>query len=417
VDRALTLAPLRTVLPNGLTVLVLRRTQAPVFQARLVVRDGQLGEEVPGLDTLTGSLLEEGTQVRSSEALAQAIGAVGGTLSAGPGAASVKTLSKDAAVGLDLLAEVVSKPAFEAEDVTRGKARQAAALAEDLESPASVARDMFRGAVYGPSHPLGRNSRGTPETIRSLTREQVVAHHAKFWVPKNATLAVVSDQEPAAVLPLVERAFGAWAGGERPAVRTPKPPEPAAKRLPAALEREQVQLMLGHLGVTRTDPDFVALEVFDNVLGTGAGFTSRLAKTVRDQAGLAYTVYGNVTGTATTEPGYFVMYAGTSPANAERAQALMRQELAAVLGDRPPTAQELEGAKAALRGDMVASCETGAGLLGVLHLCERYGLGFDYPHRYLHMLEALSGEQVVAAARRHLQPGRLVEVVVGPGVK
>jgi zinc protease len=236
-------------------------------------------------------------------------------------------------------------------------------------------------------------------------------------VPKNATLAIVTDQEPEAVLPLVEKAFGAWTGGDRPTVEVPKPPEPKAAHLPTALDRAQTTVMLGHLGVTRTDPDFVALEVFDNVLGTGAGFTSRLAKTVRDVNGLAYSVYGNVTGTATTQPGYFLMYAGTEPKDADKAIALMREELAAVLGDRPPSDQELAGARAALRGEMIASCETGAGLLGVLHLCERYGLGFDYPHRYLHLLEGLTRDQVVAAARKTIHPDRLLEVVVGPGVK
>ncbi|HVG94483.1 MAG TPA: pitrilysin family protein [Planctomycetota bacterium] len=412
-DRALTLKPVRVVLPNGLTVIVLRRTQAAIFQARLSVQDGRLGEAAPGLDALAGSLLEEGTRLRGPEAIAQAIGAVGGTLAAGPGGAHLKTLSKDAATGLGLLAEVVTQPAFKAEDLGRAKARQLAALAEDLETPRALVSENFRRAVYGPDHPLGRNPRGTPESIRAATRDAVQAHHARFWVPRNATLAIVSDLDPAYVVARVEEAFGGWKGGERPNVDSGATPELRATRIATALDRTQTNLILGHLGVTRTDPDFVALEAFDNVFGLGSGFTSRLAKSVRDTRGLAYSVYGTISTSATTLPGYFVMYAATNPKDAAKATALMREELAAVLGDRPPTAQELTGAKAALRGEMVSSCETGAGLLGVLHLCERYGLGFDYPHRYLHALESLTVEEVVAAARRHVFPDRLLEVVVG----
>jgi zinc protease len=233
-------------------------------------------------------------------------------------------------------------------------------------------------------------------------------------VPRNATLAIVTDLDPDYVVARVEEAFGAWKGGDRPVVDVGPTPELRAARIATPLDRSQTNVILGHLGVIRTDPDYVALEAFDNVLGTGSGFTSRLAKTVRDVNGLAYSVYGSIASTATTQPGYFLMYAATEPKDSAQAMALMREELAAVLGGRPPTAQELAGAKAALRGEMVASCETGAGLLGVLHLCERYALGFDYPHRYLHALESLTVEEVVAAARRHVFPDRLLEVVVGP---
>ncbi len=104
------------------------------------------------------------------------------------------------------------------------------------------------------------------------------------------------------MLALVEKSFGDWTGGDKPVVTTPAIPEPAARVMRWPVEAEQANIYLGHVGIERKDPDYTALEVFDNVFGTGSGFTSRLAMNVRDQKGLAYTVYGDITGSAGHPP-------------------------------------------------------------------------------------------------------------------
>ena len=114
----------------------------------------------------------------------------------------------------------------------------------------------------------------------------------------------------------------------------------------------QTNQFLGHVGITRTDPDYVALEVMDNVLGTGAGFTDRLSKNIRDEKGLAYTVFGNMTRTAGVVPGRSASTRARSPSDVALALAEMRKEVQGIL-DRPPTTEELVGAKAALRGGMI----------------------------------------------------------------
>jgi zinc protease len=413
IERALVLDPVREVLPNGLTVLVLRRTAAPVFYAQLAVRDGRRGEAVPGLDALAGSLLEEGTTRRSAEEVAAAIGAVGGTLSAGGAGVSAKTLSKDAALALELVHEVASSPAFAPDALERARARQLQAIEEEADTPARVAALKLAEVVYGAGHPLGRSANGTPDSVRGLTREQVVAHHARFFVPKNATLVVVSDRAPADVLPLVRAAFGGWSGGDAPVLRLPAIPAPRASVTRLVTDKVQANTFLGHVGIVRGDPDYVALEVMDNVLGTGAGFTDRLSRNIRDEKGLAYTVYGNVTRSAGIDPGLFRVYAGTKPQHAALALAEMRKEVRGIL-ERPPTPEELAGAKAALRGGLVSGLETAADVARMLDLCERHGLGFDYPRRYLAEVERITAEDVVRVAKAHLHPDALALVVVGP---
>jgi zinc protease len=179
------------------------------------------------------------------------------------------------------------------------------------------------------------------------------------------------------------------------------------------MPKEQTNQFLGHVGIVRTDPDYAALEVMDNVLGTAAGFTDRLSKLIRDQKGLAYTVFGNLTGNSARWPGTFRVYAGTRPQDSAQALALMRQEIQGIL-DRPPTDDELSGAKSALRGGMIDRCETASDVVAVLQLCERYSLGFDYPRRYLQLVDAVTSADVTRVAKAHVHPDKLVEVVVGP---
>lgn len=413
IARALTLAPDRSVLPNGLTLLVLERKAAPVFAASLRVEDGRLGEEVAGLDEMTGSLLEEGTTAHSGAELAAAIGAVGGTLSLAGNGVSTKTLSKDAALALDLMAEATLKPAFAPDAVERVRGQQLSAIAEEMDTPRAVAQALFNRAIYGAGHPLGRSVHGTPESVKSITREQIVAHHAKFFVPKNATLAIVTDRPVAEVKALVEKAFGDWTGGEKPTIETPAIPAPAARVMRKAVEAEQANIFVGHVGIERKDKDFAALEVLDNVFGTGAGFTSRLAMNVRDQKGLAYTVWGNITGNAGIRAGTLRIFAGTKPDDWEKALHEMHVELAGML-TRPPTPDELAGAKAAIRGDVVTKCETSSDLAALLLNLERFGLGFDWPRRYLDEIEKVTADDVVRVAKAHLHPDAVVELVVAP---
>lgn len=413
IDRALTLDPLRVVLDNGLRVVVLRRTSAPVFHARLAVFDGRLVEAAPGLDAFAGALLMEGTTKRSAEAVAQAIGEVGGDLSAAAGGVSARVLSRDANLALELMAEVASSPAFAPEAVERVRGKQAAALDEELDTPRSVAQLAFFEEVYGAGHPMGRSIRGTKASIAAFARDEAVAHHARVFTPKNAALFVVTDLAPETVVEAVRRAFGSWEGGDAPVVDLPAPPAPRALLRRIDLPRAQTNTFVGHLGIRRNDPDFVALEVLDNVFGTGAGFTDRLSKEIRDRAGLAYSVFGNIAGSAGVIPGSFRMYAGTKPADAERARAMMREQLALLLA-APPSDDEVAGARAALRGGMISACEGADNLLALLALCERFELGFDYPRRYLDEVARTRPQDVHRVAKAHLRPEVLVEVVVGP---
>jgi zinc protease len=384
-----------------------------VFSARLEVRDGRVGEATAGLNQMTGGLLEEGTTKRGGAEVSAAIGAVGGSYSADGGGVAAKTLSKDAKLALEVMSEVAQSPRFDEKDVEKVRGQQLQAIARELDTPRAVAQAKFNSLVYGESHPLGRSGLGTVDAVKRIGRDDVAAHHAKFWVPRNSVLAMVSDRDPAEMVALAKEAFGGWKDVPAPQVDLPATPAAAAKSVHVDMAREQTNQFIGHLGVVRTHPDYVPLEVMDNVLGTGAGFTDRLSMNVRDVKGLAYSVFGNMTSNSARWPGTLRLYAGTNPKDAASARTEMRRELQGII-DRPPTEEELAGAKSALRGGMINRCETASDVVGVLLLCERFQLGFDYPRRYLTLVEAVTAADVTRVAKAHVRPDALVEVVVGP---
>ncbi|MFI5402186.1 MAG: M16 family metallopeptidase, partial [Planctomycetota bacterium] len=221
VAAALELKPTRAVLDNGLTVIVLERKSNPVFTAQLHVRDGRLGEAAPGLHAFASALLEEGTKLHSADEIADTIGAVGGTLSASADGVAVRVLSKDAALGLGFLAEVAREPAFAPESIERVRAQQGAAIKEELDTPRAVAQAKFQEAIYGAGHPLGRSANGTEASVKAITRDQIAAHHAAFFVPSNAILAIVTDLPADDALKLAQGAFGSWPKAAPP---SPAPP-------------------------------------------------------------------------------------------------------------------------------------------------------------------------------------------------
>ncbi len=404
----------RSTLANGLVMLLLPRPGIPSIAFDLDVDAGHRfdppGKE--GLSMLVGRLLEEGTRTRTGFEIASAIDSVGGTLEAGNDGVAVHVLSRDAALGLDLLGDVAMQPRFSPDDVERVRARLLSEIAADRDEPEVIGLQAFRGLVYG-KHPYAIPEKGTEETVRSLDRADVVAFHERFFVPNHSILAVTGDFEPVEMRRRVEEALGGWQRRSEPLPEIPGPSPQAGtveKRVPA--DRRQSHVFLGHLGVRRADPDFLPLLVLDNILGTAAGFTARLPRRLRDEDGLAYTVYSNVTATSGVEPGVFTAYIGTRPELVLRAVAEMREEIARIREQLVPP-EELDSVKHYLLGSFVYRLETRPALAMLLVAIERFSLGFDYPKTFRERISAITAEDIRRVARLHLRPDRMTLVIVG----
>jgi zinc protease len=198
-----------------------------------------------------------------------------------------------------------------------------------------------------------------------------------------------------------------------PPAPLPELPAPKAETIGIDRDTEQVNMYVGHAGIRRSDPDYYALLVMDYVFGMSPGFTDRLSRTLRDRDGLAYNVYGSATLTASTEPGTFFAYIGTSARQRDEAEAGIVREIRRIR-DELVTPQELADSKAYLTGSFVFRYETAEQIAGNLVYLYRHGLGFDYPARFAERIAAVTREDVRRAARQHIHPEHLIRVFVGP---
>jgi len=404
----------RRTLPNGLELMALQSTVAPTVAIVASVELTQLHEpaDKSGIVHLLGEAVEEGTQRYSGVELAELVEGYGGYLSVGGSGAIVQMAADDAEVAADILGEVILRPTFPAQGVRRAKDLTIADIHADLDDPRTVAGTAYRAKVYG-EHPFARQSKGTIESVTSITAAEIRKFHAKWYTPDNTVIAGSGDVPTGEMLDLLEKTFRSWKG-QSPEV--PKPAEPVDPQKPThthlAEDRAQVQIFLGHLGIRRKDPDFYVLRVMDHVLGSGPGFTSRIARKLRDEQGLCYAVSAGITPSAALERGTFTCYIGTSPGQEEQSIRGFLHEMRSIR-ETLPSDQELADVKAYLTGSYVWGLERNSNLASFLLRSERFDLGDDYIERLPGLYEAVTAEQVREAAERHLHPDRYHLVTLG----
>ncbi|MCE9634828.1 MAG: insulinase family protein [Planctomycetes bacterium] len=402
----------RIVLPNGLRVLLLRRGGAPVISVRAYIDAGMLREAQPGLSVFTGDVLDEGAAGRAGTDISKFIENRGASMSIGGSGGSLRCLVSDAAACLDVFADVLLRPDFPAEAVERKRGELIADLLAEDDDPSFVGRERARAEIYG-SHPYARRDKGGEAALRALTRDDLVAHHRTWFVPRNAIVSVVGDLPEAEMEALIRARFGSWEDRPVPPLAFAAPPENAPGRdVRVEMDREQLHIYLGHLGIRRTDPDYHALLLGDLVLGSGPGFTDRVSKRLRDELGLAYTVYARIARGSDLEPGSFMAYIGTSPKSRDAAIDGMRAEIRRFVAEGPTDA-EIADAKSYLLGSYVFGFETPDITAEHIVQLERLGLGFGYPAEFARIVGAITPADVAAAVRRHIFPDRFITVMVG----
>ncbi len=396
------------VLDNGLKILLVENPSVPTVSLNASVLTGARHdpEAKAGLALMASRLLDEGTENRTSLEIAEAIESVGGAIESDGSferiIVSAGVLNKDTDLGLELLAELLMRPVFPQEFVDKEKERTLAEIGW-----------AFNELVYQ-DHPLHRPAHGYPDTVERITRADLLDFHRRYFVPNNVILSIVGDFQVPVLLPKIERAFAGWPGKPIAFPTYPKPIRQTSKReqyinMPA----QQVNIYLGHLGVTRTNPDYYALQVLDTILGGGAGFTARIPQRLRDDLGLAYTTFASITMTAGLDPGRFISFIGTSPENMKLAIEGLVNEIRRII-EEPVTVEELQDAKDYLTGSFVFAFESSAQISRFLVHAEIYGLGFDYVQKYPDYIHAITIKDVSRAAKLYLDSENYTVVVVGP---
>lgn len=406
-------------LGNGLKILLVENPSLPTVSITGSVLAGARydPESKAGLAIMASRLLDEGTQNRTSLEIADAIESVGGSIDTDGSferiIANAGVLKKDVDLGLELLADLLIRPSFPQEYVDKEIERMLAEIESAQDRPQVIAGWAFNELVYQ-NHPLHRPSHGYPQTVEKLTRADLLDFHQRYFVPNNLILSVVGDFRVSDLLPKIEKAFGGWEAKEVTFPTYPDPIRQTEKRVKfITMPAQQLNIYLGHLGITRTNPDYYTLQVLDTILGGGAGFTARIPQRLRDELGLAYTTFASITMTAGLERGRFVSFIGTSPENMKLAIDGLLNEIRRII-EEPVTEQELQDAQDYLTGSFVFAFESTPQIARFLVHAQVYDLGFDYIEKYPHYIRAVTVDDISRVAKKYLDCENYTLVVVGP---
>ncbi|MCC7015456.1 MAG: insulinase family protein [Planctomycetes bacterium] len=398
----------------GARLLVSPRPGAPVTAIQMHMRGGHSLDPrgLEGTAFLVGGLLDQGTRRFDEEQIAETLETHGGAIIGESNGMSGSIAAKHWKLLLEMFAELLTSPTYPANELRRQKARLLDRLLLERDEPRVQGEQLFKHLVYG-DHWLGLPPTGTIESVRRIERRHVVEFHREQWLGARAIIAVCGDVDPEAVRKVLDRALGRWTRGTDLPYPEPDLPPIAPRSGVFHAQREQVHVFLGHLGIRRADPDYAALVVLDHVLGTGPGFTNRVAMRLRDELGLAYSVHANIHGTAGAYPGSFTAYIGTAPDKVGTAIAGFRAEMKRIQDERVGEA-ELSVAKDYVVGSFALSFQRAARRAGYMISAERYALPSDYLEQAPRQFAAISSEDVQRAARKHLHPDACCIAAAGP---
>jgi zinc protease len=408
-----TVSPTVSVLPNGITLIVQPADVSDTISVygRIRVRSELLvppGQE--GMSLVMDQLFGYGTEQFDRVAYQQALDAIGAEARAGT-SFEMRVLREHFARGVELLADNELHPAFPAEAFGVVQRQVAETVAGQLQSPSYQASHALRAALFPKGDPTLRQA--TPETVRSLTLDQIRAYYAKAFRPDLTTIVVIGKTTPEEARSVIEKYFGAWkASGPKPETELPKVPlsQPTAIAVPDA-SRVQDQVTLAQtLGLTRANPDYYALELGNNVLG-GSFYATRLTRDLRKEAGLVYAIGASLE-VGRTRSLYLVGYA-CDPQNVSKVQNVVIRELEE-MQNAPVTPDELHRAKALLLRQIPLDESSVQDIAGGLLERAILDLPLDEPTRAAHRYLALSAAEVQAAYKKWLRPADLARVSRGP---
>jgi predicted Zn-dependent peptidase len=411
----------RTEFGSGLRVVTERmpavRSVALAFWALAGSRDEP--PPISGSSHFLEHLLFKGTKTRSARDIAEAFDAVGGDVNAFTAkeytAYYARVLDRDLPMALDHLSDMLQRSVIRAADFDAERQVILEEINVHEDTPDDLVHDLFTETLW-PGHPLGRPILGTRESIEAASRDQVRRFYRKHYVPGNLVVVAAGNVDHDDLLgrlgslmetgPVRSEGPSGWNLRE-----AGTPPEPSGRALVKRRKTEQAHICIGTNGVSRHDPDRFALGVVNNALG--GGMSSRLFQEVREERGLAYSVYSYHAMYA--EAGLFCAYAGTTPGRAQEVVDLIRREIEDV-GEHGLSARELDRAKGHMKGALVLSQEDPGGRMSRLGKSEVGHGEILTVSQMLKRIDAVSLEDARRVAERVLsQPMSLT--VLGPFAK
>jgi zinc protease len=407
----------KAALTDGAQLVVSEKHDLPLvsFTINFVGGAAQYDAEgKTGLGSIVAQMLTEGTTRRTGDQISNDLQLLGTGIGAGVSAESGRigfTSTTDKfEKSLAILADVLENPSFPQEALDRLKGRLNVQLLQNRDRTGGIAGVVFPKVLYTTSHPYGVSL--TPETLASITRDDVVSFYKSYFQPGRAIITVVGDITPAAARQAIDRELGGWqTGGSIPSFAYPA--VAAAKGTTIYLVDKpgaaQSTFAIGAPGPERDTPDYYAIRVMNEMLGVL--FQSRLNHNIREVKGYSYGVFSNFA--FGKGPGAFRAGGDIVTAKSDSALIEFMKELRDIRGPRPPTDDELKQAKASLVQSLPENFSSVGGINASIAQLYVQGLPQDYYQQFARAVNAVTADDVVRVARRYIDPEHLAIVIVG----
>ncbi len=409
----------RTTLDNGLEIIVARRDAVPVGQFQLSVDAGYAADQFgkAGLAKLAMNMLDEGTKTRDAIEISDELIMLGASVGTGSNLdtsfVSLSTLTSTLDDSLEVFADVVLNPAFPAAELERLRTQQLTAVQREQQNPNSMASRVLPKLIYSKGHAYGNplTGSGTLESVRLIKLDELRAFHETWFKPNHATMIVVGDTTMADIRPKLDALFGKWRPGDIPTkdIGQVARHDEIEVYLVDRPGSEQSILLAGHITLPAANPDEVAIEAVNDVLGGMS--TSRINMNLREDKGWSY---GAGTGLINAR-GQRTLYMITSVQTDKTTESIIEvmKEMKAFISDSPITAEELDKSIKSNSLSLSGRWETAGSVLGSLSQMVQYGLPDDYFRTYPQKVASLTVDEVNRVSGELIHPGSLVWVVVG----
>jgi zinc protease len=407
----------RYSLANGAELIVSEKHDLPLVSFRITIQGGASQVESAsrrGLASLAASMMSEGTKTRDGEALSSAQQLLGTsinvTVGGENGSLSFQSTTNKFPQGLDVLTDMLLNSTFPTEALERLRAQRLVALTQARDQPAAIATRVFAKILYGGAHPFGQNV--TEESLKAITREDILEFHNAYFQPGRALITVVGDVNSAGVKATIEKSLAVWPrAGVKPEFRYPALPQPHPMTIFLVDKPGSAQstFAIGNPGPPRNTPDYDALQVMNTILG--GMFQSRLNANIREEKGYSYGVNSNFG--YGKGPGAFRTGGDIVSAKSDAALVEFVKELRGIGGSRPVNDDELKTAKDSLIQRLPGSFESVQNVNNTIVSLWTQGLPDNYYQQYISRISAVKKEDVVRVAKQYIDMEHLTIVIVG----
>lgn len=405
----------KTKLGNGLTLLLMEQHEVPIVSFNIIVKAGSVADPQTkeGLASLTAELLRKGTKTRSSEQISSELDFIGGEFAMNATAdyttGNAEFLKKDIRQGMDLMADILLNPVFPQDEVKKLIAQRIDGIKSAKDRADSVIGRYFSSYLYK-NHPYARPVGGDERSLAALTRDDVLNFYKSDYVPTNTILAVAGDFNTAEIRTMAEQLFGSWPAKTPVPQKIAEPVPVQGKHLLLVDKPDSTQtyFMIGNTGISRTNPDRVAIAVVNTIFG--GRFTSWLNTALRVDSGLTYGARSSFDQRMLAGP--FVI--STYTRNSTTEQAIdMTLKVLSTLHDKGITEAELASTKAYMKGQFPPSIETTDDLAGTIARLEFYGLDESDINSYFAKIDAVTVAETRRVIEKYFPRENMVFVLIG----